>query len=55
MKKYLLPLSFSLIILLMIVVASISVFRMATISDRMENLVNERNVKVNNIMTMYVW
>jgi signal transduction histidine kinase len=54
MKKYLLPLSFSLIILLMIVVASISVFRMATISDRMENLVNERNVKVNNIMTMYV-
>lgn len=54
MKKYILPISFSLIILLMIVVASISVLRMGTISDRMENLVNERNVKVGNIMTMYV-
>ncbi len=54
MKKYLLPLSFSQIILLMIVVASISVFRMGTISERMGNLVNERNVKVSNIMAMYV-
>ncbi len=54
MKKYLLPLSFTLIILLMLVVALISVLRMNAISDRMENLVNERNVKVSNIMTMYV-
>jgi len=54
MKKYILPLSFSLIILLMIVVALISVLRMGAISDRMATLVNQRNVKVSNIMTMYV-
>ena len=54
MKKYLLPISFALIIFLMIGVALISLYRLGVLRDRMVDLVNEHNVKVSNIMTMYV-
>jgi methyl-accepting chemotaxis protein len=53
MKQWLLPGGFTLIVLFMLSVAAVAVVRMNTINDQMDAIVNQHNVKVGYMMTMY--
>jgi signal transduction histidine kinase len=53
LKQWLLPGGFTLIVLFMLSVAAVAVVRMNTINDQMDEIVNQHNVKVGYMMTMY--
>lgn len=53
MNKWLLPVGFLLIIVFVLSVAAVIVERMDTINAEVDKIVNQHNVKVGHIMTMY--